>query len=249
MHLDDTLGESQPDTDALRARVQLLEQLEDPLVVTWIDPHSVISHKEDLPAILPAGADLDERLFLPGGERGRILDQILEHFAQAHPVAVHHRQARRDPHRDAFRLDDPIQRLERLLDQSFERHVFGRPSHPADPGELQQLGENAVHLIGRPRNALEILPRLVGASGFQVLLHRSQEPLDSDQRRPQVVKRKVCEPFDLGVDRLQAGDQLFALRLRCPLPAPVFSIHKPALDRRKQTGKPALEDEIMRPRF
>ncbi len=56
---------------------------------------------------------------------------------------------------------------------------------------------------------------------------------------------EISEPFDLRVDRFQAGDQVFALRLRCPLQAPGLSILKLSLDRWEQPCKFALEYKVM----
>src|SRR3954454_9040920 len=87
--LDDLAAHGQADARALeaRARVQALEDDEDPLVVLGVDPDAVVGHGEAPGAVVALGADRDAR-GLVAAELDRVADQVLEHQPQQRRVAL-----------------------------------------------------------------------------------------------------------------------------------------------------------------
>src|SRR5919109_607134 len=90
MKFDDPLDESEPNTRALAARIQLVEQAKYSVTESRIDPNPVIACKENRRAILSQSrlTDLNLRLWLVPHEFGCVIDQVLPDLEQTRPVAI-----------------------------------------------------------------------------------------------------------------------------------------------------------------
>src|SRR5690554_2979625 len=89
MYFHNPLDERQPNAGPLPAWVKLLEQLEYPTVVAWVDALPVIAHENDLFSLLLTRANLNEGLRLAAHVARGVFDQVLQHFAQAQAVSEH----------------------------------------------------------------------------------------------------------------------------------------------------------------
>ena len=100
------------------------------------------------------------------------------------------------------------QQLEPLAHQPAERHVLGRVHHAPDPAELEQVVEQAVHLVGGGDDAAEVLANRVVAARREVPAREPGEAADRHERRLEVVRHGVVEALELGV----LGREIAALR-------------------------------------
>ena len=89
MHLDNALHQCQPDSRALDALIQALEQSEDLLVISRVNPDTIIRHIERDIGSNGYCTDVNPRVRLITQEFDGVLHQILDYFHQSSPVAIY----------------------------------------------------------------------------------------------------------------------------------------------------------------
>ena len=74
-------------------------------------------------------------------------------------------------------------------------------------GELEELVEEAVHLVGGLGDAFDVGAEALGVSGEGVLLDETEESADGDEGGLEVVRDGVGEAFEFGVSELELVDE------------------------------------------
>src|SRR6185503_792097 len=129
MKFYDPLHECQPNTSAIGARIQLVEQPKDALSESWVDPHPVIAYKEDRGAILSRSSlpYLDARLRLISHKFGCVIDQVLPDLQQTRTIAIDRLEILRHDHtywgRAAGKAS--VQKLKDFGNQVLQIYKFG----------------------------------------------------------------------------------------------------------------------------
>ena len=208
MLFGDALADGQADAGAgiLPARVQPLEDHENPLEVLRVDADAVVGHRQHHAVAIKAAAHV--HLGRPLGVMvfQRVLDQVLRHarqFVAAAEDAGQVVQAGIDADRRAQGFDLDLQGPERIIDDGAQRHHFLGRGDAADAGIFQKVQDQPVHALGavagKGDEFVAVLVQLVAVAPFQ----QRDVGRDHAQRLAQVVAGHIGELFQLGVGPLQ----------------------------------------------
>ena len=102
-------------------------------------------------------------------------------------------------------LELALDELDRLAGELAEGHVLRRVHDAADPRQLEEVVEEAVHLVRRGDDAAEVLAHAGGVARREVGAGQPREAADGDERALEVVGHGVGEALELGVLRGEVG--------------------------------------------
>ena len=134
-----------------------------------------------------------------GRRRGRVprrvREQVVQDLDDALPVGRHPRQVLRQVEADGVAAAAPEERVPGLLDQPDHLHRLGRDrQRPGlDAPRVEQVGDEAPHVVGLLVDDPHELPHLARVEARRGAQHRGRRALDGGQRRPQLVAHQAQE--------------------------------------------------------
>jgi hypothetical protein len=193
------LHDREPDAGAgkLFKAVQALEDAEELLVITHIEPGAVVLDAVDgLPGFF-AAADPDARPILLARIFDRVAQQIHPHLTQQRAVADRLGQS---VHIELYgRRDRTSQFIDDILGERIhvdcERPEFLAP----DARESEQVVDEGAHASGLPVDNRQIAPAFFIQVCLVVVHQYAGKAADRAQRRAQIVRHRIAEAFELPV--------------------------------------------------
>jgi hypothetical protein len=149
MHLDAALKQRQANSGPFGLSIQFVEQAKNPIVILRLDADAIIAHKENRFAVgvCAAHSNFDARLRLIAYKFGCVIYQVLDHFDQTRAVAAYNRQSLGNADLHAAFLQSPAYYFDCIPRDFRERNGLGRIHQPTDSRQLQQIVQQALHLV------------------------------------------------------------------------------------------------------
>jgi hypothetical protein len=160
-------GETDPRALELGARVQALEDPEEPLRVAHVEADAVVADEQYRLGPLAPGADLDSCLGPRAGVLRGIPDQVLEHEPQELRIALHFGEIADlpgDVPPGGLGLEDPPH----LPHQACQVHPGAPELRAPDPREREEVIDERVHLLRGSENCGEVAPPGLIQAGLEV---------------------------------------------------------------------------------